>query len=100
MNDTYQQLAASAIITAATTAGEEVRTTASEYARPSVVWKPRLYVEGNQWCALLGDNLQDGVSGFGDSPADAMWDFDKQWFAKLPTIEGVPEKKTDQKGQQ
>ena len=54
MNDTYQQLAASAIITAATTAGEEVRTTVSEYARPSVVWKPRLYVDGNQWCALLG----------------------------------------------
>jgi hypothetical protein len=96
MNDTYSQMAANAICHVASMVGEEVRATAGEYARPSVVWKPRLCVDGNQWCALLGDNLQDGVSGFGDSPADAMWDFDKKWFAKLP---GVPEKKTDQKGQ-
>ena len=97
MNDTYSQMAANAICHVASMVGEEVRATAGEYARPSVVWKPRLCVDGNQWCALLGDNLQDGVSGFGDSPAEAMWDFDKKWFAKLP---GVPEKKTDQKGQQ
>jgi len=96
MNDTYSQMAANAICHVASMVGEEVRATAGEYARPSVVWKPRLCVDGNQWCALLGDNLQDGVSGFGDSPAEAMWDFDKKWFAKLP---GVPEKKTDQKGQ-
>jgi hypothetical protein len=100
MNDAYQQMAVDAISHAANMAREEVRIIAAEYARPSVVWKPKLYVDGNQWCALLGDNLQDGVAGFGDSPAEAMWDFDKQWFAKLPTIEGVPEKKTDQKGQQ
>ncbi len=100
MNDTYQQMAANAICHAASMAGENVRIVVAEYARPCVVWKPKLYVEGNQWCALLGDNLQDGVSGFGDSPAEAMWDFDKQWFAKLPTIEGGPEKKTYQKGQQ
>lgn len=96
MNDTYSQMAANAICHVASMVGEEVRATAGEYARPSVVWKPRLCVDGNQWCALLGDNLQDGVSGFGDSPAEAMWDFDKKWFAKLP---GAPEKKTDQKGQ-
>ena len=63
MDDTYQQLAASAICHAATTAGEEVRATVSEYARPSVVWKPKLCVDGNQWCALLGDSLQEGVAG-------------------------------------
>lgn len=28
--------------------------------------------------------LQDGVAGFGDSPADAVWDFDRNWGAKLP----------------
>jgi hypothetical protein len=32
---------------------------------------------------LYGDNLQDGVGGFGDSPAEAMADFDKNWHAKL-----------------
>ena len=37
MNDTYQQLAASAIIAAATTAGEEVRTTVFDHANDDLV---------------------------------------------------------------
>jgi hypothetical protein len=45
--------------------------------------KPRLSIDGNQWCALYGDNLQDGVAGFGDSPDKAYWDFDKNWVAAL-----------------
>ncbi len=57
---------------------------AAQYERPSAVFKPRLSVDGDQWCALYGDNLQDGVAGFGDSPADAMWHFDRNWGAKLP----------------
>ena len=66
-------------------AKESVREAAAEHARPSAVFKPRLSVDGDQWCALYGDNLQDGVAGFGDSPADAMWDFDRAWGAKMPT---------------
>jgi len=54
-----------------------------EMARPSVVWKPTLTIDGNMWCALYGDNLQDGVAGFGKSPADAMIDFDKNWKLKI-----------------
>lgn len=50
-------------------------------ARPSIVYKPKLFIDGNQWCALLGDNLQEGVAGFGKSPEKAMSDFDKN-FAK------------------
>lgn len=57
---------------------------ASEYERAAAVFKPRLFIDGNQWCALYGENLQEGVAGFGDSPASAMWDFDKNWSAKLP----------------
>lgn len=64
---------------------EAVSETAAEHARPSAVFKPRLSIDGDQWCAMYGDNLQDGVVGFGDSPADAMWDFDRNWQAKLPT---------------
>jgi hypothetical protein len=50
---------------------------------PSVLYKPALSIDGNQWCALYGANLQDGVAGFGDSPALAMLDFDKSWNANL-----------------
>jgi hypothetical protein len=50
---------------------------------PCVLYRPALSVDGNQWCALYGENLQDGVAGFGDSPADAMAAFNKAWHAKL-----------------
>lgn len=62
-----------------------VDSAAAQYERPSAVFRPRLSIDGDQWCALYGENLQDGVAGFGDSPADAMWDFDRAWGAKLPT---------------
>lgn len=45
--------------------------------------KPRMFIDGDKWCALYGDNLQDGVAGFGDSPNEAMIDFDKAWYKKL-----------------
>lgn len=41
-------------------------------------------IDGNQWCVLLGENLQDGVAGFGSSPEEASRDFDREWLAKLP----------------
>ncbi len=85
MNDEYQRMAANAICHAANMVGEEARISAAEYSRPSVVWKPKLFIDGNQWCALFGENLQDGVAGFGDSPANAMWDFDNAWSMKLTT---------------
>lgn len=52
---------------------------ALEQQRPSVLYRPAISIDGSQWCALYGDNLQDGVAGFGDSPAAAMEDFDKEW---------------------
>lgn len=52
-----------------------------EISRPSAVYRPSIKLDGNQWCALYGDNLQDGVAGFGDSPAAAMKDFDINWNA-------------------
>jgi hypothetical protein len=71
-------------------AGAAVQQAAACYERPSAVFRPRLSVDGNQWCALYGDNVQDGVAGFGDSPADAMWDFDRNWSGKLPAKVASP----------
>lgn len=51
-----------------------------ERARPFVLLRPRMFPDGDQWCALYGDNLQDGVAGFGDTPANAAVDFDVQWL--------------------
>lgn len=55
----------------------------SERLRPFVMYKPRLFIDGNQWCALLGENLQDGVAGFGPSPSAASADFDANWNRPL-----------------
>lgn len=84
MNSENSNMAANAICHAAQMTQETIRQAISNYERPSAIWRPKLFMDGNKWCALYGDNLQDGVAGFGDSPADAMWDFDKTWGAKLP----------------
>ena len=49
--------------------------------RPSSIYKPKIFKDGNQWCALYGYNIQDGVAGFGNSPALAYEDFDRNWEA-------------------
>jgi len=56
-----------------------------QMTRPSVLFKPQLSLDGNQWVALYGANLQEGVAGFGDSPELAMLDFDAAWNKKIPT---------------
>lgn len=54
-----------------------------ELNRPSYLYKPRLSIDGDEWCALYGEDLQNGVVGFGKSPEEAYADFDKNWAKKL-----------------
>lgn len=56
--------------------------TAEEFAIVASI-KPRLFRDDNQWCMLWGENLRDGVAGFGDSPILAMYDFNKSWSKKI-----------------
>ena len=37
--------------------------------------KPSLSKDGDQFCYLLGENLQDGIAGFGDTVGQAMQNF-------------------------
>ena len=64
---------------------EAVRSAASEHQRPSTMMRPKLYKDGDQWCALYGDDVQSGVTGFGESPQQAMWEFDAAWYADIKT---------------
>jgi hypothetical protein len=52
---------------------------AVERCRPFMLLRPRISRDGNQWCVLYGENLMDGVCGFGDTPELAAADFDKNW---------------------
>lgn len=47
--------------------------------------KPRFFIDGDKWCCLYGENIQDGVAGFGDSPQDAVIDWNNEFKKKLPT---------------
>lgn len=48
------------------------------------VLKPALTIDGDQYCWLLGSNLQDGVAGFGKSAYLAALDFNRAFRAELP----------------
>lgn len=49
---------------------------------PHALMRVRVYPDGSMWCALHGENLQEGVAGFGETPAAACADFDKNWNAQ------------------
>lgn len=73
-------MVANAIIHAAT---QHYQQLTDELTWPSNIYRPRLTIDGDQWCALYGDSLEDGVAGFGSSPHAAYRDFNKQWYTEL-----------------
>ncbi len=56
---------------------------ADDMARPSVLFRPDVAIDGNKYSVLYGTNLMEGCAGHGDSLAEAMADFDKNWHRKL-----------------
>ncbi len=32
----------------------------------------KIYLDGDQWCAMVGEDIQSGVAGFGDTPLQAL----------------------------
>ena len=82
MNEEWSRIAANAICCAAQRAGDSAMYAADAHGTPSAVMRPKVFKDGNAWCALYGDDLQIGVAGFGDSPAAACAAFDKAWYGK------------------
>lgn len=48
--------------------------------RPSIALRVIPIPDGNQWIALYGTNLQEGIAGCGDTAEKAMLDFDRAWY--------------------
>ncbi len=65
----------------ASQAAQDACITEQEKQRPSVLFRPTIAPDGPKWCALYGENIQEGVCGFGDTPDAAMRDFDRAWLA-------------------
>lgn len=83
MNAQDSCLAMNAIATAAAAwqqAGEQAYQTALDNRTWFAVLKPRVFPDGDQWCALYGENIQEGVAAFGDTPAKAAIQFDIEFL--------------------
>lgn len=46
---------------------------------PHTRMRPRIFLDGERWCALYGDNIMEGVAGFGGTPFEACLDFDRNF---------------------
>jgi hypothetical protein len=48
---------------------------------PSALRKPKLFFRSGTWVALLGRNIEDGITGFGLNVEAALRAFDSQYVA-------------------
>ena len=79
MNDEHSSMAMNAISHAALMVQLSMQQAICDWQSPSVLYRAKVFPDGNDWCALYGDNIQEGVCGFGKTPAEAVHDFDKNW---------------------
>lgn len=60
-----------------TVIADEYVCAAREQTRPSFMLRLVPQQDGDKWFVLHGENIQDGVVGWGDTPIAACRDFDK-----------------------
>lgn len=54
--------------------------TQSLLRQPHAYMCPKIYRDGNKWCALYGDDLMMGVGAFGNTPQQAAESWDLVWI--------------------
>ena len=47
-----------------------------------IVPDPRIFKDGDQWCALHGENIQEGIAGYGNTPNEALEDYIQMYRGK------------------
>lgn len=45
--------------------------------------KPKIFIDGTQWCVLYGENLIEGIAGFGETAHKAVLAFNAAFHAPL-----------------
>lgn len=48
--------------------------------QPHAYMRPKIYRDGDKWCALYGDDLMMGVAAFGNTPKQAAEAWDLVWL--------------------
>jgi hypothetical protein len=56
--------------------------TAEDFAMFAAL-KPEIKKDGNQWCILLGNNIQEGIAAFGKSPFEAIRNFNAEMYKEI-----------------
>jgi hypothetical protein len=76
----------------ATVAMEQVELYSLQHpGSPSAVGRPRLFIRGELWIALLGPSVEEGIVGIGQTVAAALRAFDAQYLAALrPAVAPAP----------
>jgi hypothetical protein len=66
---------------------------------PAAVRRPRMFVRGELWIALLGPSVEEGIIGIGPSVTAALRAFDTQYLAGLrPPAEVIGDQRTTRSG--
>ena len=42
----------------------------------------KIFKDGDSWCCLYGENIQEGISGWGSNPYQAALDFRKEFMGE------------------
>lgn len=50
-----------------------------ERIAPHVIHNAKVFQDGDEFCCLLGENIQVGICGFGKTPKEACDGFDRIW---------------------
>ena len=58
----------------------ECTTTQHMMRQPHVLMRPRIYQDGDMWCALYGDSIMEGIAAFGKTPRQAAEAWDLVWL--------------------
>jgi hypothetical protein len=65
---------------------------------PAAVRRPRLFVRGELWIALLGPSVEEGIVGIGPTVTAALRAFDAEYLAGLrPPAEAIGNYRTARK---
>lgn len=70
-----------------------------DFGSQGVTVNVSLSKDGNMYCALFGDNLQEGVAGFGKTALDAVGNFrDNFRYEEIKDIPQPPSKRFVKEG--
>lgn len=48
--------------------------------QPHAYMHPKIFKDGDKWCALYGTDIMEGVAAFGDTPEKAAQGWDLVWL--------------------